>query len=125
MKVSGKIVRGTFFRMWARLGGSDPAQTRDGDELPLRSDLFSADQMEQHGKFLAGAHQLMPGLPRDRLLSRLAENEDLLLESHTLLTEDVKADRRINYTGRGMAARQLLFDRRTDSHGQATLAEGF
>ena len=44
-------------------------------------------------------HQLKPGRPRDRLLARLAENESLLLEVHNLLTEDVKADRRITPAG--------------------------
>jgi len=69
------------------------------DEPPLRSDLFSADQMEQHGKVLAGAHQLGTGRARDRLLARLDENEALLLEVHKLLTLDVKADRRITPAG--------------------------
>jgi cellobiose phosphorylase len=55
--------------------------------------------MEQHGKILAGAHQLKPGRPRDRLLARLAENERLLLEVHNLLTDDVKTDRRIAPAG--------------------------
>ncbi len=109
MNVRSKTVRGAFFRIWARLGGSDPAQKYTGDELPLRSELFSADQMEQHGKILAGMHQLKPGRPRDRLLARLAENESLLLEVHNLLTEDVKAGPP-DHAGRGMAARQLLFD---------------
>ena len=99
MEVSSKTVRGTFFRMWARLRGSGPAQRYAGDELPLRSELFSADQMKQHGKILAGAHQLKPGRPQDRLLARLAENESLLLEVRNLLTEDVKADRRITPAG--------------------------
>ncbi len=92
-------VRGSFFRKWARLGGGDLSQAYDGDEPPLRSDLFSADQMEQHGKLLAGGHQLKSGIARDRLLARLGENEILLLGSHNLLTEDVKADRRITPAG--------------------------
>ena len=54
MEVSRKTVRGTFSRLWARLGGSDLAQKYAGDELPLRSELFSADQMEQHGKTRCG-----------------------------------------------------------------------
>jgi hypothetical protein len=29
-------------------------------ESPLRSELFSADQMETHGKALAGGHKLAP-----------------------------------------------------------------
>ena len=63
MEVSGKAVRGAFFRVWARLGGSDPAQKYAGDELPLRAELFSADQMEQHGKILAGVHQVEARTP--------------------------------------------------------------
>ncbi len=99
MGVSSKRVRGTFSRMWARIRGSDPAHGHAVDELPLRSELFSAHQMEQHGKILAGVHQLAPGRPRDHLLARLAENERLLLEVHNLLTEDVKADERITPAG--------------------------
>ena len=99
MEVSGKTVRGTFSRMWARLGGSDPAQKYACDELPLRAELFSADQMEQHGKSLAGVHRVKSGRPRDRLLARLAENERLLLEVHNLLTEVVKADRLVTPAG--------------------------
>ena len=85
--------------MWARLGGRDRARKASGAEEPLRSELFSADQMEQHGKVLASAHQLKSGRFRDHLLARLAENERLLLEVHNLLTEDVKADRRIAPAG--------------------------
>jgi len=99
MEVRSKAVRGTFSRMWARLCGSDFTQKYAGDELPLRAELFSANQMKQHGKILAGVHQLKPGRPRDCLLARLAENENLLLEVHNLLTEDVKADRRITPAG--------------------------
>ena len=99
MEVSRKTVRGTLSRVWARIGGSDLAQTYAADELPLRSELFSADQMELHGKILAGVHQLKLGRPRDRLLARLAENETLLLEVHNLLTEDVQLERRITPAG--------------------------
>jgi cyclic beta-1,2-glucan synthetase len=99
MEVSSKITRRTLLRLRARLGGNDPAQRYAGDEPPLRSELLSADQMEQHGKVLAGLHQLKPGRPRDRLLARLAENESLLLEVHNLLTEAVKGNRRITPAG--------------------------
>ncbi|MBI5580107.1 MAG: cyclic beta 1-2 glucan synthetase [Deltaproteobacteria bacterium] len=99
MEVSGKTVRGAFFRLWVRLGGSDPAQKYACDELPLRAELFSADQMEQHGNILASVHRVKSGRPRDRLLARLAENESLLLEVHNLLTEAVKADRLIAPAG--------------------------
>ena len=56
------------------------------EEPPLRSELFSADQMEQHGKALAASH--LPGAKRTRdlLLKRLAENEILLRKACDLLT---------------------------------------
>ena len=70
-----------------------------GDEQPLRSELFSADQMKQHGKTLAGFHE--PALERapDRLLPRLAENERVLIGTRNLLTEAVKTNRRITPAG--------------------------
>ena len=99
MDVSSEIDRGRLVRIWMRLGGSDPAEKYAADESPLRSELFSANQMEQHGKLLAGVHRLKPGRSRDRLLARLAENESLLLEVHNLLTGDVKAERRFTPAG--------------------------
>ena len=99
MTASGKAIRRILFRMWPRHGGSGPLQEYVCDEQPLRDELFSADQMEQHGKILASMHQVKPGRPRDRLLARLAENEILLLEVHRLVTEAVKVGRRITPAG--------------------------
>jgi cellobiose phosphorylase len=78
-----------------RLRGNGLAQKYVGDEPPLRSELFSAKQMEQHGKTLAGSHKLSPKRAPDQLLTRLAENEGVLLGVRNLLTEVVKVDRRI------------------------------
>jgi cellobiose phosphorylase len=69
------------------------------EEPPLRSELLSADQMEQHGKTLAGTHRLSPGRAPDQLLARLAENEGVLIEVCDLLTATVKANRRITPAG--------------------------
>jgi len=99
MKDTGKTVRETFSRMGSRLRGSDLEQQYAGEELPLRSDLFSADQMEQHGKTLAGMHKLMTGRPRHLLLARLADNETFLDKVHNLETEAVNTDRRITPAG--------------------------
>src|SRR3989337_3235263 len=55
--------------------------------------------MEQHGKTLAGLHKLACGRARDRLLIRLADNEDVLLGVRNLLTEAIKANRRITPAG--------------------------
>jgi cyclic beta-1,2-glucan synthetase len=77
------------FRRGRALGNRVP------DEPPLRSELFSADQMEQHGGNLARAHRIAPGRAPDRLLARLAENEDVLVEVCALLTAAIAANRRI------------------------------
>ncbi|MFI5107270.1 MAG: GH36-type glycosyl hydrolase domain-containing protein [Terriglobales bacterium] len=69
------------------------------DEPPLRSELLTADQMEQYGKSLAGSHELNPKRASDQLLTRLAENEDVLFGVRDLLTEAVTANRRITPAG--------------------------
>ena len=51
--------------------------------------------MKQHGKVLASLHRLEEGRSPARLLRRLTENENLLLDVHTQLMKDVKAGDRI------------------------------
>ena len=67
--------------------------------MPLRSELFSADQMEQHGATLANWHKLSPNRGPDRLLSRLSENEQILTSTCDLLTETIEADRPVTLAG--------------------------
>ena len=69
------------------------------EKPPLRSELYSSDQMEQHGKILAAAHTLSTGYIPDHLLKRLADNEEVLLEVHNLLAETVKSNHRITSAG--------------------------
>lgn len=88
-----------FSSLRAVLHGSVLAQKGDRDETPLRSELFSASQMELHGKSLAALHTLGEDQAPERLLMRLAQNEGVLLEVRDLLTEAVKANRRITPAG--------------------------
>ncbi len=89
-----------LLRQWrARGRGQRAAQKKINDELPLRAELFSADQMEQHGVVLAGAHRISAGRAPDQLLARLADNESELLQGCKLLTAAVKANRRISPAG--------------------------
>ena len=99
MKVSSKIDLGSLLHFRASFPENDLAEQYAGGEPPLRSELFSADQMEQHGKALAGLHRLSPGQAPDQLLSRLAENEGVLIGVRDLLAEAVKANRRITPAG--------------------------
>jgi len=61
------------------------------DQTPLRAELYSVDQMEQHGRWLAGTHQISKSASHDRLLKRLDDNQTSLIESCSVLTAAVKA----------------------------------
>src|SRR4051812_21309524 len=66
-----------------------------GDEQPLRSELFSIDQLDQHAKSVAEKHELDTRRGPDRLLPRLDENEAVLLRAYELVNAAVAVNRRI------------------------------
>jgi hypothetical protein len=76
-----------------------PARFRSGrkveEEFPLRAELFSASHMEQHGSVLAHSHKLGIGRGRDQLLSRLADNENVIIDTCRQLTEEVESGRQV------------------------------
>jgi cyclic beta-1,2-glucan synthetase len=86
-----------YFKDWFHI--SDPARKYSADEPPLRSELFSADQMKEHGKTLADSHKLSSEPAANPLLTRLAQNEQVLIRVHSLLTDAVAAGRRIAPAG--------------------------
>jgi cellobiose phosphorylase len=97
-----------LFRTWARirdhltrasLGASASLGRAFSGEPPLRAELFSADQMEQYGVRLASAHQVAPGRAPEQLLSRLAANEGVLIETCDRLTAAIAAKQRITPAG--------------------------
>jgi len=70
------------------------------EEGPLRSVLLSADQMRLHGRVLARTHALSQGGATDHeLLSRLAQNEVVLLEVRNMLADAIKVNRSITPAG--------------------------
>ncbi len=95
LQADNRAMRDTL--RWLKSWGirNDFVQKSVGDESPLRSELFSAVQMEEHGQRLAESHVLMSGHPPDRLLARLTENETILIGVCRLLMAAVAADRRI------------------------------
>jgi len=99
LEISSKGILGNLSHLRARLRGNSRIQKCADTEPPLRAELFSSEQMEQHGKTLADLHKLGLGHARDRLLTRLTDNEGVLLEVRNLLTEAVKAARRITPAG--------------------------
>lgn len=99
VKIGSKTIRRTLLHLRAHLRGNGLAHKYGDDEPPLRSELFSSDQMAQHAKTLAGSHTLGLGRAPDQLLPRLAENEGVLVGACNLLTAAVKANRRIAPAG--------------------------
>ena len=75
----------------AAAGGATPLH---GDS-PLRSQLFSAEQMERHGDALASTHKLGSARARDLLLARLSENQKVLERTCDMLGAAARDGRRL------------------------------
>jgi len=99
MKVSPMITRRNLFHFIGYLLKRDLPESTAGKEPPLRSELFGSDQMRQHGRILANGHALRADHLPDQLLSRLAENETVLIDVCRLLTEAISANRAIAPAG--------------------------
>lgn len=69
------------------------------EEQPLRAELFSIEQLEQHAISLAGWNEIDPKSSKDKLLPRLAENERMLIKTYELLAAAVDEKRRIAPAG--------------------------
>lgn len=66
-----------------------------GDGQPLRDEMFSVSQLDQHAKSLSSLHEVTGGGGRDRLLARLADNEAVLRRAYEVLSQAVKLGRRV------------------------------
>jgi len=99
LKNRSSVFSGLVHQIKTRLGERATQQIYPNEEPPLRSELFSADQMEQHGKKLAAMHRLTSVRAPNPLLARLAANEEVLVNVSSLLTAAVAAKRRITPAG--------------------------
>ncbi len=68
-------------------------------EEPMREELFSSEQMDQFGKTLAARHKVSSNPGKDRLLKRLADNEDTLQKVRKLLTDSIKKNYQVTPAG--------------------------
>ena len=80
---------------WRRSLNPESSLIMSADEQPLRAELFHIDQLERHAKAIAASHQLAAGRTRDRLLPRLDENEQVLIETYDLVAAAADENRRI------------------------------
>jgi cyclic beta-1,2-glucan synthetase len=68
---------------------------RPEEEQPLRSELYSAQQLEVHARAVAGLHHRAARPKPVTLIPRLLENERVLLETYDLLAKAVENDYQI------------------------------
>ena len=76
---------------------------------PLRAEIFTREKMEQYAVTLAKRHVLITRQTPEQLLKRLAENEHILLEVHSLLTKELKENNHIAPAGEWLQC--CVFDR--------------
>ena len=67
----------------------------ENNRPPLRSELFTEEQLKQHARAISKKHVLISGEHSEQLLKRFAENEKILLEVHTILTDVVSRNERV------------------------------
>lgn len=99
MKVSVAAIREEMSHFFANLRQKSSSTKYFEEEQPLRSELFSSDQMKKYGQTLAGAHKLSRRRLPDQLLARLADNEKVLIGVCSQLIEAVSANRQIAPAG--------------------------
>src|SRR5690606_6900986 len=95
----GETVRRSFAMRLGRAARVESAPAGDVHEQPLRAQLFSAEQMERHGRVLAQAHRLSAHRSADLLLARLCANEAVIERASRLLSEAAQAQRRLTPAG--------------------------
>src|SRR5512133_518635 len=125
MKIVPSLINESLHIIKSHLWEKDLIQKYADGEPPLSSELFSTEQMEQYGKILAGLHLLGPKVePEQHLLSRLAENEAVLLEVHELISEAVKASRQITPAGEWLLDNFYLIEEQIRT-GRKHLPKGY
>ncbi|HWB24666.1 MAG TPA: glucoamylase family protein [Chitinophagaceae bacterium] len=80
------------------------------EKPPLRSELFTRGQLEQHAKFLAGVHELSYEQAPEQLVKRLSENEEVLSKVTSLLHDAVKEKNRISPAGEWLLDNYYLIE---------------
>jgi len=80
-------------RAFSRTAGHIDEHSGFTDSLAYRSELLSAEQLIEHARSLASFHTLATDRPRDLLLPRLNENEQILVETHDLLAKAAQEKR--------------------------------
>ncbi len=99
MKVNSATIEDLFDQLRQHFQKDYLTREDVNEKPPLRSELYSADQMDLHAHELATAHTLASGETPELLLNRLAQNEEILFRVATLLQTAVKEKKIITPAG--------------------------
>ncbi len=66
------------------------------EKPPLRSELFTLEQLEHHAQQLANSHHITDEQLPEQLLKRLSDNEDILFSTIKLLQQNIKEKKSIS-----------------------------
>jgi cyclic beta-1,2-glucan synthetase len=94
------------------------------DEPPLRSQLFSIEQMEQHAGTLAKSHHLSYKQAPEQLLKRLDKNEEVLFRVTKLLQEAIREKTPIMPAGEWLLDNYYLIEEQIRT-GKRYLPKGY
>ena len=109
MSIRSKTIRRGIERLKARIG-VDGLFREFGNDLPLRSELFSLVQLEEHAQTLAAWHEIDPLQGPDKLLTRLTANENVLREAYKLMLDAVQHDRHVVPAGEWLLDNYYLIE---------------
>ena len=110
MKANSNTIFGGLLPWKVKFNRINTFRDQTKEKPPLRAELFSADQMERHGKTLADSHRLTNKNIPDQLLKRLSDNESVLVECTRVLTETINANRRFTPAGEWLLDNFYLID---------------
>lgn len=99
MKVKPSAIDELFSPLRQYFQKDIPSREDVDEKPPLRSELFSTDQMDQHAMHLATAHVVTHEEAPEQLLKRLADNEEILTRVTVLLQETVREKKPITPAG--------------------------
>src|ERR1044071_6709325 len=94
------------------------------EKPPLRSELFSTDQMDQHASQLATSHVVTHEEAPEQLLKRLADNEEILTRVTQLLQETVREKKAITPAGEWLLDNFYLIEEQIRT-GKRYLPKGY
>lgn len=75
--------------------GFNRIQEYASEKAPFRAELYTEEQLALYAKTLAKKHADVKERLAEHLLKRLAQNEDILMDVHGMLTQSVKQNHRV------------------------------